>query len=362
MTEDRPGKKVAFWGWFKPWSVRPRTGRAACPGRPYSPPPSALGPYCIVKTIRQTDQGGIFLAHVEHEPRLVLLKSLDLRHANSLQVERFERERRILSQLNNPHTVRLLHSGQQDHFRFLCLEYIDGQRLDELTRHCGGFIGDGRTLIILLQLCSALAEVHANGLVHRDVTPANVLTSQRGGIADWVTLLDFGLSEPAAAQQLALPQPTQHLPGDASNERQATAQYSLNRASASTAANSPLSGTPAFIAPEVALLQPLDARCDIYATGCLAYFLLSGRPPFESRNPVELCWRHAHHGPPPLDSVTAQPVASELSRLVMACLEKAPTARPQSMRELQQALERIEPLHPWTRAQAEQWWAAAEEP
>ena len=157
------------------------------------------------------------------------------------------------------------------------------------------------------------------------------MVSLRGGMADWLTLLDFGLA-------------------------QSTESGAVHSASVSQQRPSSVSGTPAYLAPEVALTEPLDARADIYAVGCVAYFLLAGRPPFVSANPVELCWWQVHHAPPDLATVAPQPLPADLVRLVMGCLEKDPAARPQSVRQLRQQLLAVRPMQSWSESEAELWW------
>lgn len=294
-------------------------------------PPHKIGPFRLLDLLRQSDCCHTYLAETGDPPQPAVVKLLNTK-ASSLNLERFEREGRILAQLHNPHTVRLLHMGKSPRWRYLAMEGVSGLTLDQLSRRGTGYVSDGRTILLIQQICSSLAELHASGLIHRDIKPANIMVSLCGGEPDWLTVLDFGLAEairPPAGSTTA-----------SSNAHPAT-----------------ISGTPAYLSPEAATLAtPLDARSDIYSLGCVAYFLLAGRPPFTSQNPIELCWLHAEHAPPPLANVTAVPVASALAELVMQCLEKDASRRPQSIPELAEALSQIQPLHSWTKSDADQWW------
>ncbi len=290
-----------------------------------------IGPYHLLELLRQSDCCHTYLAEAGDPPQPAVVKVLNAK-PSSLNRERFEREGRVLGQLCNPHTVRLLQVGKSRRWHYLAMEGVSGLTLDQLSRRCNGYVSDGRTILLLHQICSSLAELHANGLIHRDIKPANIMVSLRGGEPDWLTVLDFGLAEAIRP------------PG-------------TNTTEAERSQPAAISGTPAYLSPEAATLaSPLDSRSDIYSLGCVAYFLLAGRPPFHSQNPIELCWLHAEHAPPPLASVTSVPVASALAELVMQCLEKAPSQRPQSAQELAETLTHIQPLHPWTNSDANQWW------
>jgi len=168
-----------------------------------------------------------------------------------------------------------------------------------------GPLPPSRAIPILAQVVGALGEAHAAGLVHRDVKPSNIMLCERGGLRDFVKVLDFGL-----VKSLGVP-----------NDPQMSRESSIK-------------GTPLYMAPE-AVLEPssLDARADIYAVGAVAYFILTGRPPFEGSNIVEICSQHLHVPPvPPSQHVPG--IAAELDALVLSCLAKAPKDRPASAAEI----------------------------
>jgi serine/threonine-protein kinase len=154
-----------------------------------------------------------------------------------------------------------------------------------------------RTVHVLRQITAALCEAHEAGLVHRDVKPENVMLCTRGGVKDFVKVLDFGLVKDVTDD-------TTHL----------------------TSASA-IAGTPLYLAPE-AILAPdtLGPPADVYAVGCVAHFLLTAQPPFPGENLVEVCAAHVHAVARPPSRLT--PVPRGLDELILACLEKDPTRRP----------------------------------
>jgi eukaryotic-like serine/threonine-protein kinase len=169
--------------------------------------------------------------------------------------------------------------------------------------------------------------------VHRDIKPANIFLSRYGEDHDFVKVLDFGIAkavhEPSSDTQPAI-----------------------------TVSNL-IQGTPAFIAPEQALGgEDVDARADIYSTGCVAYWLLTGQLVFTGETPMKLLLAHAHTPPEPPSSRTAIAVPPDLDALVLSCLAKNREHRPGSARDLLQRLDAIPLQHPWTDTRAREWWNA----
>jgi eukaryotic-like serine/threonine-protein kinase len=116
-------------------------------------------------------------------------------------------------------------------------------------------------------------------------------------------------------------------------------------------------GTPAFIAPEQAMGAEVDGRADIYATGCVAYWLLTGQFVFTAETPMGLLLAHAHTPPTPPSARTELPIPRALDDLVVSCLAKDPANRPQSARELSLRLAEVEGASAWTQDRAREWWA-----
>jgi eukaryotic-like serine/threonine-protein kinase len=194
-----------------------------------------------------------------------------------------------------------------------------------LERH--GPLPAGRVVHLLRQTCHGLREAHALGLIHRDIKPGNVFVARRGGLYDVAKLLDFGLVKPVA-----------ELPA---------ARLTLEGA---------ISGTPLYMSPEQARgLDDLDGRSDIYSVGAVAYTLLTGHPPFERTNPLEVLIAHARDEVVPPSQL--QPgVPADLERVVLRCLAKRPEDRFPDVDSLEQALAGCAAADRWTQADAARWW------
>jgi serine/threonine protein kinase len=183
-------------------------------------------------------------------------------------------------------------------------------------------------VFILRQVCGALAEAHAGGLVHRDIKPANIFITRRGGMHDFVKVLDFGLVKALGAQDANV-----------------------------TSANA-LMGTPLYLSPE-AVNQPdtVDARADVYAVGAVGYFMLTGTPVFTGTTIMEICLKHAKAAPEPPSVRTGRPVSPALEALLLRCLAKTPSERPSNAAELLHELDTCVVEGKWTAVDASTWWA-----
>jgi serine/threonine-protein kinase len=244
---------------------------------------------------------------------------------------RFEREAHVIAQLRSPHTVTLFDFGVADDGScYYAMELLEGIDADTLIKRCGPIPAE-RVVHILRQMCHSLSEAESLGLVHRDIKPANIFLCRYGEDRDFVKVLDFGIAkavhEPSSKTETALTVPNL------------------------------IQGTPAFIAPEQVLGDTnVDARADIYSTGCVAYWLLTGQLVFTADTPMKLLLAHAQTPPEPPSSRTAIPIPPELDALVLACLAKNREHRPKSARDLRQRLDAIPLRHPWTDARARDWW------
>jgi len=244
-------------------------------------------------------------------------------------VKRFEREAQATASLSSPHTVELYDFGVADDGTFYyVMELLRGIDLQRLVERCGALPPE-RVVALLAQVCESLDEAHVHGLVHRDIKPANVFTCVLGGRHDFVKVLDFGLVTPEAAPSVIDVRLTQM---DA------------------------MRGTPAYMAPEMASGGPVDGRADLYALGCVAYWLLVAGHPFEGRSVFELVSKHLHEPAEPPSKRATQPIPVELDALVLRCLAKAPGDRPANARELAELLARVPSAAPWTEARASGWW------
>jgi serine/threonine-protein kinase len=184
---------------------------------------------------------------------------------------------------------------------------------------------------LLRQVCSALQEAHANGLVHRDIKPANIVVSRAGTTYDFVKVLDFGLVKLDTARD---------------------SDSDLVKLSSEEG----WSGTPGFMAPEVVLGTASDYRVDLYALGCVAYWLLTGMLVFEGENAIQVMMQHVQTEPARPSRRVALPIPAALEELVMQCLEKDPGRRPPSAEVVRERLDAVPLPSAWTAARAEQWW------
>ena len=260
--------------------------------------------------------------------RTEMLGAVD-EEAAKLAITRFRREAEAAANLRSSHTVELYDFGvTEDGTLYLVMEFLDGMDLETLVRETGP-LPAGRVIHILRQVCDSLEEAHARGLVHRDIKPANIHLGLVGLRHDFVKVLDFGLVKEVT--NVSVEHSLATIPG----------QMAL--------------GTPAYMAPEMALGEPVDGRADIYALGCVAYYLITGHLVFESETVFQMIANHLQTAPIPPSERTDRPVSDELERLILKCLAKSPKDRPQSAALLLQALEWI-PTDAWGEEQAAEWW------
>jgi serine/threonine-protein kinase len=245
---------------------------------------------------------------------------------------RFEHEAQVISQLRSPHTVTLFDFGMADDGSFYyVMELLEGIDADNLIKRFGP-IPPERVVHIVRQMCHSLSEADSCGLVHRDIKPANVFLCRYGEDHDFVKILDFGIAKAV------------HPVADAPT--------------AVTMANV-VQGTPGFIAPEQAMgSADVDIRADIYSTGCVAYWLLTGELVFSAETPMQMLFAHAQTPPEPPSSRTELAVPPDLDALVMACLAKDRALRPQTPRRLLERLDGIALGPHWTEERARDWWRA----
>jgi serine/threonine-protein kinase len=239
----------------------------------------------------------------------------------------FLREARTTASLGSPHTIALYDFGTTREGAFYyVMELLQGVDLKTLVERFGPQTPE-RTAYLLRQMCHSLAEAHDRNFVHRDVKPANIFTCELGGDTDFVKVLDFGLvldRHPTAAEL--------------EDERRFV-------------------GTPAIMAPEMVRFQaPVDRRADLYAVGCVGYWLVTGKRVFEAETRHDMLVMHAHQRPVLPSVRVGKPIHAGLEAVIMACLEKNPDRRPQTARELRERLDALSFEHPWSEERAELWW------
>ncbi len=296
----------------------------------------ALGSYELIELVGKGGMGEVWRARHRMLARdsaikLIRPKALGIENLDSAQVmlRRFEREARATAALHSPHTVALFDYGlSEDGSFYYVMELLDGLDLDALTARFGPQPA-GRVVSVLRQAAKSLAEAHEQGLVHRDIKPRNVFLCRMGTDYDFVKVLDFGLVKIRASGE------TQTL---------------LTQSGVTT-------GTPAYMAPEVALGNPdVDGRADLYSLGCVGYWLLTGKLVFESPTAMGMVLAHVQTPPVPPSLRTEMHIPASLDRLILKCLEKDTNKRPSTARELLEALDACSDVPEWAPLQAESWW------
>lgn len=293
-----------------------------------------LGSYNLVELLGEGGMGQVWRARhrMLARPAAIKLMRGHSRQGDKLSVsavQRFEREAQAIASLRSPHTVNLFDFGVDDRGVFYyVMELLEGLDADKLVRRYGPLPAP-RVIHLLRQVCHSLSEAESRGLVHRDIKPANIFLCRYGEDYDFVKVLDFGIVK--AVDDVSTP------------------------AGLQTAENV-VPGTPAFMAPEQILGGVVDHRTDIYATGCVAYWLLTGQHVFDAPTSIAFFTHHAQSIPKPPSSRSELAIPPALDALVLACLEKSPAARPQSARELSRRLEEIAGSEAWSEQQAREWW------
>jgi tRNA A-37 threonylcarbamoyl transferase component Bud32 len=296
-----------------------------------------LGSYRLVEPLAQGGMGEVWRADHQMLARPAAIKlirpSLESRSDSDGPAgvrRRFEREAQVTARLRSPHTVELFDFGMADDGSFYyAMELLDGIDAETLVKRFGP-VPAARAIHILVQVCHSLSEAHSYDLVHRDIKPANIFLCRYGGEYDFVKVLDFGIVKTSP---------------------------STTETGATLTLENGVTGTPAFIAPEQALGKPVDSRADIYAAGCVAYWLLTGELVFTAATPVGMMVQHAQTPPAPPSARTEMPVPAALERLVLECLAKDPADRPQTAKELSRRLAQVGGAGDWTEANAADWWS-----
>jgi serine/threonine-protein kinase len=293
-----------------------------------------FGSYHLEKLVGRGGMGEVWLAHHrllrrEAAVKLVLPRFLGELNgpARRKAQRRFEQEAQVIASLRSPHTVAIYDFGVAENGSlYYAMEYLHGLNAEQLVERYG-LQPAGRVVAFLRQAIDSLEEAHDAGLIHRDVKPSNVFISRLGKSTDFVKLLDFGLvkvlSDPEGATAITQTQPA---------------------------------GTPAFMAPEQVRGETIDARTDIYGLGCIAYFLLTGTVVFNKSGAMATAMAHLTEQPELPSRRSELAIPASLERVVMACLAKNPSQRPQSAADLRAQLEACADVPRWSQADADAWW------
>lgn len=292
-----------------------------------------IGSYRLIEQLGSGGMGEVWLARHQLLARPAAVKivreaTLGLPEEVQGLRQRFAREAQATAELESPHTVQLFDFGTTDTGSFYyVMERLRGLDLQKMVeRH--GPMPQERAIYLLKQACRSLSEAHALGLVHRDIKPANLFICRLGPEYDFLKVLDFGV---------------------VSRERRGQA--------ARTTAAGVVLGTPAFLAPELLTGQgPFDRRADIYGLGCVAFWMLTGRPPFQAGDMTTLLMHHSMSTPSAPSVVAAQGITPDVDLLILECLAKDPSHRPDSADALWDRLDALHAPSPWDQRRAREWW------
>lgn len=296
-----------------------------------------LGNYQLVELLGHGGMGEVWRARhqlLARDAAIKLVRPEVLGARNeadaNVMLRRFEREAKATAALSSPHTIQVFDYGMtRDGTFYYVMELLAGRDLESLVREFGPVPAD-RAIFLLRQVCHSLADAHARGMVHRDVKPANIYVCRMGLEYDFVKVLDFGLVK------------VQH--------RGMAADTLLTLDHTTT-------GTPAYMAPEIIVGEAdVDRRADVYAVGCVAYYLLTGQLVFEADTPMKMLMQHVHARPVPPSERTELRIPRELDELVLACLEKDPNKRPQNAEELFRMAQECNTCETWNQRTASAWW------
>ena len=290
-----------------------------------------LGSYRLIERIGRGGMGEVWKA--EHQllarpAAIKLIAAPGTSEPGPVAEERFRREAETAAGLRSPHTIQLYDFGvTRDGRLYYVMELLEGCDLESLVTRYGPQ-PPARVAHILRQACRSLAEAHAAGLVHRDIKPANLYIGRVGLEYDFVKVLDFGLVKRPDG---------------------------MLRRDVRLTAPEAMSGTPTYMAPEMAAGEAVDARADLYALGCVGYLLLTGALVFEGENAMQLVLKHIQAEPVPPSIRLGRALPSALEQLMMRCLAKTPADRPPDASTVAEVLGRAG-ADEWTQRDARGWW------
>ncbi|MDC0295381.1 serine/threonine protein kinase, partial [bacterium] len=287
-----------------------------------------LSRYDVLEEVGSGGMGVVFLARHRQLGRKTALKVMIGGTQKKEDRMRFDREARLAASLSNPHSVMIYDYGRSEDGESYCvMEFLRGLTLQEVVERSGSQ-PFGRVLFILRQVCEAVSEAHQKRLLHLDIKPQNIMLSLDQTVGDWAVLFDYGLSKPITP---AL-------------DYYQTPDFQW-------------SGTPMYMAPErIHRRQQLDQRSDIYALGCVAYFLTTGHPPFFESNPDSLLTVILNQPPIDLSDRRGERVPDQFAEIIIKCLSKTPTNRFQSVGEFAEQIEQLQSQHSWSAEDSRQWW------
>jgi serine/threonine-protein kinase len=287
-----------------------------------------LGQYTLEEKLGEGGMGAVYRASHALLRRPTAIKLLPPDKAGPENLARFEREVQLTATLTHPNTITIYDYGRTPGgVLYYAMELVSGPTLQQVVE-LDGPQPPGRVVLILSRVAGALAEAHEAGLIHRDIKPSNIMLCERGGLADVVKVLDFGLVKDIR-------------PGTDS---------SLTNVNT-------LHGTPHYLAPE-AIRSPdeVSGAGDVYALGGVGYFLLTGTPVFQGENVVEVCSHQMHSAPDPPSVRLGSPIPPRLEAFLLDCLDKRPERRPRCTADLPRTIGALIDEGRWTPDDARDWW------
>ena len=284
-----------------------------------------MGQYRVLGKIGEGGMGVIYKAEHKLMKRETAIKLLKPTVCTEEVISRFEKEVMLSSKLTHPNTISIFDFGKTEEGTFYyVMELLDGLDIDELVEKCGPLTPQ-RTIYMLLQVCASLNEAHLKNLIHRDIKPQNIMVCHRGAEFDVVKVLDFGLVKELTAE--------------------ATMTMSI-------------SGSPKYMSPEsITAPQDVTLATDIYSLGITAFFMLTGRYPFnKGDSPTAALFQHINATPKRPSEVVKFAIPEDLENLIMKCMSRDPKDRPASMNDLAKELLACEDAHGWDKLKAMEWW------
>jgi eukaryotic-like serine/threonine-protein kinase len=292
------------------------------PAEPTIPVNEKIGPYVVLEFIQAGGMGEVYKARDIRLDRTVAIKFLPRAFAlDPAALERFEREARATSALNHPRICTIHDSGEYQERPFFVMEFLEGRSLRD--RIAEKPLPVPELLDIAIQICDALQAAHAKGIVHRDIKPANIFVLPGGRIK----ILDFGLAKLATERHLATTTVISDLD-------ETVTEMTLTRPGS-------VMGTLAYLSPEQARSEEVDARTDIFSFGVVLYEMATGRPAFRGESSAELIGAILHQIPVKPSAINPA-VSGSLERIILRSLEKNRAVRYQSAGELLLDLEKCQ--------------------
>lgn len=287
-----------------------------------------MGQYVLKQKIGRGGMGEIYLAEHRLLKRTCAIKLIRPEMAEKAAViSRFEREVQTTAKLRHHNTVEIYDFGHlEDGTFFYVMEHLDGLNLQELVdRH--GAPPVARVVYILRQICGALGEAHKIGFIHRDIKPENILLCCQGGEHDVAKLFDFGL-----VRNITEDEPSSKITRDGASV-----------------------GTPHYMSPEQVVGEEVDLRSDIYSLGAVAYFLLTGKTPFDGANAAAVMYARLKQ-PVPSPTRERPEVPPDVERIVRRCMAREPSDRFSDVLSLSRELSKCACAADWEDERAAQWW------